>query len=54
MKKINNNKKSKIKYEIQKWIKKKYPFINHLHQDTTFNSQKYKGWLHLTFIENPE
>jgi P4 family phage/plasmid primase-like protien len=52
--KINNNKKSKIKHEIQKWIRKKYPFINHLHQDTTFNGQKFKGWLHLTFIENPE
>jgi hypothetical protein len=54
MSRINNNKKSKIKHEIQKWIRKKYPSINHLHQDTTFNGQKFKGWLHLDFIENPE
>jgi P4 family phage/plasmid primase-like protien len=50
--KLNNNKKSKIKCEIQKWIKQKYPFINHIHQDTTYNGQKYKGWLHLEFIQN--
>jgi phage/plasmid-associated DNA primase len=49
--KINNNKKAKIKYEIQKWIKHKYPSINHIHQDTTFNSSKYKGWLHLDIIQ---
>jgi P4 family phage/plasmid primase-like protien len=47
--KLNNNKKGKIKSEIQKWIKEKHPRINSIAQDTSFNTTKYKGWLHLTF-----
>jgi hypothetical protein len=45
---------SKYRKEIEEWIKQKFKNVNHLYQDTTFNSQKYKGWLDLTFIENPE
>jgi len=49
--KLNNNKKSKIKVEIQKWIKEKYPKINNAHQDTSYNNTKYKGWLHIGIKE---
>jgi hypothetical protein len=49
--KLNNNKKAQIKYIIEEWIKQKFKNVNHIYQDTTFNSQKYKGWLHLSFVE---
>ena len=50
--KMNNNKKGKIKIEIQRWIKNKFPKLNHLLQDSSYNNKKYKGWLHLNFREN--
>jgi hypothetical protein len=42
---------SKYRKEIEEWIKQKFKNVNHIYQDTTFNSQKYKGWLHLSFVE---
>jgi P4 family phage/plasmid primase-like protien len=47
--KISNKQKNKIKLEVQKWIKEKYPRINHEHQYTHFNNTKYRGWLHFGF-----
>jgi hypothetical protein len=46
--KMNNNRKGKIKLEIQKYIKEKYKNINHVLQDTSFNNKKYKGWINLS------
>jgi phage/plasmid-associated DNA primase len=47
--KMNNNKKGKIRTEIQNFIKEKFSTVNYNLQDTSFNNKKYKGWLNICF-----
>lgn len=49
-KKIGPRSKTKFKKEIEKFIKLKYPSIDFMYQDSKFNDNKYKGWLHLSLI----
>lgn len=45
--KYSNKQKCKLKTQIEKWIKEKFPNINNQIQNTSIDGQKYKGWLHL-------
>jgi hypothetical protein len=46
-KKIGPRSKTKFKKEVEKFIKIKFPNINHLYQDSKINNDKYKGWINL-------
>ena len=48
---INNHAKSKVRKEIEEWIKTKHPMIKWEYQDTRFQNEKYRGWCHLSLIE---
>jgi P4 family phage/plasmid primase-like protien len=45
--KLSNNKKGKLRKQVEKWIKEKYPNVKCEYQDTSYDNIKYKGWLHL-------
>jgi len=50
--KFNNNQKGEIRHKVSKWIKSKYPNVNHIFQDNySINNTKYRGWIHLDIKE---
>lgn len=53
-KEISKREKTKTKKEVEKWISKKYPYLEHLCKDSRFNGVKYSGWKGLVFIDNED
>ena len=45
--KVHSSLSSKYKKEIEKYIKDKYPKLNHSFLNSSHNGTKFKGWIHL-------
>ncbi|NDC96137.1 hypothetical protein EB077_12590, partial [bacterium] len=41
---------SKIRKEMEKYVKAHHPAINYKYQDSTMNSERYKGWARLALV----
>jgi len=44
---VHSKLSNKIRLEIEKWIKTKYKNINHLYNISSYNGERYKGWVGL-------
>ena len=42
--------KARVRVEVEKFIKKKYPKINYLMKQTTFNKVGFKGWTGISLL----
>jgi P4 family phage/plasmid primase-like protien len=51
-KELNNKEKSRVKKEVEKWINKTFPHIDHLCKESRFNGIKYNGWKGLDFSDS--
>lgn len=49
--KISSKESSRHKKELQKFIKQRFPHLNCEYQDTTYLSDKYKGWAKLKITD---
>ena len=50
-KKTDNLFKSRIKKDIEKWIKETHADVKWEYQDSRYNNIKYRGWKHLKISE---
>ena len=50
-KKVSSRISTKYKKELEKYIKDKYHHIDYKYKDSTFNSERYKGWIGLVIID---
>ena len=48
---MNTHSKSKVKKEIEEWIKSNHPMLKWELQDSRYQNEKYRGWCHLSLIE---